>query len=85
MGYCDSLEGFTLCHSIAGGTGSGLGSWLLEQLNERFPKKLVQTYRCAYVAPLPGHQSLLSLHDTAHCDSPPKVWHKFEATACTTY
>lgn len=40
----DSLEGFTLCHSIAGGTGSGLGSYLLEQLNDHFPKKLIQTY-----------------------------------------
>lgn len=46
VGYSDSLEGFTLCHSIAGGTGSGMGSWLLEALNDRFPKKLVQTYRC---------------------------------------
>lgn len=45
-GYSDSLEGFVLCHSIAGGTGSGLGSYLLEALNDRFPKKLVQTYRC---------------------------------------
>ncbi|KAB0397719.1 hypothetical protein E2I00_019168, partial [Balaenoptera physalus] len=40
----DSLEGFVLCHSIAGGTGSGLGSYLLERLNDRYPKKLVQTY-----------------------------------------
>ncbi|MCL4146999.1 UNVERIFIED_CONTAM: hypothetical protein GTU68_046734 [Idotea baltica] len=40
----DSLEGFTLCHSIAGGTGSGLGSYILEKLNDRFPKKLIQTY-----------------------------------------
>ncbi|NWH39559.1 TBG1 protein, partial [Chloropsis hardwickii] len=30
----DSLEGFVLCHSIAGGTGSGLGSYLLERLND---------------------------------------------------
>ena len=44
MGYSDSLEGFTLCHSIAGGTGSGMGSYLLEAINDRFPKKLVQTY-----------------------------------------
>ena len=36
-----------LCHSIAGGTGSGLGSYLLEALNDRFPKKLIQTYRRA--------------------------------------
>ncbi|PHH70632.1 hypothetical protein CDD82_7004 [Ophiocordyceps australis] len=40
----DSLEGFMMLHSIAGGTGSGLGSFLLERLNDRFPKKIVQTY-----------------------------------------
>jgi Tubulin/FtsZ family, GTPase domain len=38
----DSLEGFVLSHSIAGGTGSGFGSFLLERLNDHFPKKLVQ-------------------------------------------
>jgi tubulin gamma len=40
----DSLEGFMMLHSIAGGTGSCLGSFLLERLNDRFPKKLIQTY-----------------------------------------
>ncbi|MDP3208602.1 MAG: tubulin gamma chain, partial [Rhodoglobus sp.] len=40
----DSLEGFVLLHSIAGGTGSGMGSYLLERLNDRYPKKLIQTY-----------------------------------------
>ena len=40
----DLLEGFQLCHSIAGGTGSGMGSYLLEKLNDHFPKKLIQTY-----------------------------------------
>ncbi|ORX53984.1 tubulin gamma chain [Hesseltinella vesiculosa] len=40
----DSLEGFMMLHSIAGGTGSGLGSFLLERLNDRYPKKLIQTY-----------------------------------------
>jgi tubulin gamma len=44
--YCDSFEGFCLCHSIAGGTGSGMGSYLLEALADRHGKKLVQTYRC---------------------------------------
>src|SRR5947207_3804986 len=33
-----------LLHSIAGGTGSGLGSYILERMNDRFPKKLIQTY-----------------------------------------
>ncbi|KVG41204.1 Gamma tubulin [Cynara cardunculus var. scolymus] len=40
----DSLEGFVLCHSIAGGTGSGMGSYLLETLNDHYSKKLLQTY-----------------------------------------
>ena len=40
----DSLEAFVLCHSIAGGTGSGMGSFLLENICDRYPKKLIQTY-----------------------------------------
>lgn len=54
-----------LLHSIAGGTGSGLGSFLLERLNDRFPKKIIQTYSVfpdttddVVVAP---YNSLLSL------------------------
>jgi tubulin gamma len=31
----DSLEGFVLTHSIAGGTGSGMGSYILERLSDR--------------------------------------------------
>jgi tubulin gamma len=38
------MQGFMLLHSIAGGTGSGVGSFLLERLNDRFPKRLIQTY-----------------------------------------
>ncbi|KAL0227991.1 hypothetical protein RCL1_004134 [Eukaryota sp. TZLM3-RCL] len=40
----DSLEGFKVFHSIAGGTGSGMGSFILERLNDRYPKNLVSTY-----------------------------------------
>lgn len=32
------------CHSIAGGTGSGMGSYLLEQITDFFPKKLITAY-----------------------------------------
>jgi len=42
--FSDSLEAFTVCHSTAGGTGSGLGSYFLENLSDHYPKKLVQTY-----------------------------------------
>eukprot|EP01102_Stenamoeba_stenopodia_P000111 TRINITY_DN10083_c0_g1_i2.p1 TRINITY_DN10083_c0_g1~~TRINITY_DN10083_c0_g1_i2.p1 ORF type:complete len:455 (-),score=87.75 TRINITY_DN10083_c0_g1_i2:132-1496(-) len=48
----ESLEGFVVSHSIAGGTGSGMGSLLLEKLNDRFPKKLIQTYSV-----FPSHNS----------------------------
>lgn len=41
---CDNLETFMLLHSIAGGTGSGFGSVILENLRELYPKKLIQTY-----------------------------------------
>lgn len=40
----DSLSGFNLTHSIAGGSGSGMGSLLVEKIQERYPKKLLQTY-----------------------------------------
>ena len=33
-----------LCHSVAGGTGSGLGSRLLERLSDRFDGKLKLTF-----------------------------------------
>jgi len=42
----DSLEGFVLCHSIAGGTGSGLGSYILEALSDRYGKKTGSNIQC---------------------------------------
>lgn len=44
LGACDSLEGFSLAHSVAGGTGSGLGSFLLEAVADRYPKALLTTF-----------------------------------------
>lgn len=44
LGACDSLEGFSLAHSVAGGTGSGLGSFLLEAVADRYPRALLTTY-----------------------------------------
>lgn len=61
--YCDSLEGFTLCHSIAGGTGSGMGSYLLELLSDRWNKKLIQTYRWAALSlPICNQAACSRLH-----------------------
>lgn len=35
--YADSLQCFFLLHSLGGGTGSGLGTYILGQLAEDFP------------------------------------------------
>jgi len=41
---CDRLQGFQLCHSIGGGTGSGLGTLLVSKLKEEFTDRIVATY-----------------------------------------
>eukprot|EP00462_Mataza_sp_D1_P026532 CAMPEP_0175125944 /NCGR_PEP_ID=MMETSP0087-20121206/3581_1 /TAXON_ID=136419 /ORGANISM="Unknown Unknown, Strain D1" /LENGTH=463 /DNA_ID=CAMNT_0016407805 /DNA_START=34 /DNA_END=1422 /DNA_ORIENTATION=- len=35
---CDSLQSFFLLHSLGGGTGSGLGTYVLELLQDSFPE-----------------------------------------------
>ena len=37
---CDSLQCFSLIHSLGGGTGSGLGTYLLRALHDEYPKQL---------------------------------------------
>lgn len=45
-----SLQGFLITHSIGGGSGSGLGSLVLERLRAAYPKKKIFTFS---VAPSP--------------------------------
>ena len=40
----DCLQGFQLFHSLGGGTGSGLGSLLLQQLRDEYPETIMSTY-----------------------------------------
>ncbi|KAK0416722.1 hypothetical protein QR680_012648 [Steinernema hermaphroditum] len=40
----ENLGGFIVSHSVSGGTGSGLGSYVLEKLRDEFPKNAIQTY-----------------------------------------
>lgn len=37
---CTNLEGFLVFNSVGGGTGSGFGSMLLEQLSNNYSKKV---------------------------------------------
>ncbi len=39
-----ALQGFMLSHSIGGGSGSGLGSLILEKLRAAYPKKKIFTF-----------------------------------------
>ncbi len=39
-GDCDSLQCFSLVHSLGGGTGSGLGTYLLGALADEYPRQL---------------------------------------------
>ncbi|ELP93280.1 tubulin gamma chain, putative [Entamoeba invadens IP1] len=41
---CDSMEGFFFCHSICGGTGSGLGSKIMELISDKYPKCTTQAF-----------------------------------------
>ena len=34
---CDSLQGFFFLHSLGGGTGSGLGTYILQDLADVYP------------------------------------------------
>lgn len=41
---CDVLQGFQVCHSLGGGTGSGLGTLLVAKIREEFPDRMMCTY-----------------------------------------
>ncbi|XP_026764322.2 tubulin beta chain-like [Galleria mellonella] len=41
---CDCLQGFQVVHSLGGGTGSGMGTLLLDNLSEEYPDRIMVTY-----------------------------------------
>jgi tubulin beta len=41
---CDCLQGFQICHSLGGGTGSGMGTLLLSKIREEFPDRMMCTF-----------------------------------------
>lgn len=41
---CDRLQGFQVCHSIGGGTGSGLGTLLVSKIREEWPDTITATF-----------------------------------------
>ena len=64
---CSGLQGFLIFHSVGGGTGSGFGSLLLEQLSADYGKKSKLDF-CIYPSPqvstavVEPYNSVLSTH-----------------------
>merc|ERR1712110_256564 len=64
---CDQLQGFQVCQSIGGGTGSGMGTLLISKVREEYPDRIMATYsvfpspRVSDVVVEP-YNSLLSIH-----------------------
>jgi len=64
---CDLLQGFQICHSLGGGTGSGMGTLLISKIREEFPDRIMSTFS---VTPSPKvsqvvvepYNATLSLH-----------------------
>lgn len=41
---CDNIQGFKIIHSLGGGTGSGTGAKLINNLYEEYPENLLMTF-----------------------------------------
>ncbi|WIA13617.1 hypothetical protein OEZ85_007181 [Tetradesmus obliquus] len=41
---CDCLQGFQVCHSLGGGTGSGMGTLLISKIREEYPDRMMLTF-----------------------------------------
>ncbi|BHF73552.1 Tubulin beta-1 chain [Sparganum proliferum] len=41
---CDCLQGFQLCHSLGGGTGSGMGTLLVSKVREEYPDRIMMSF-----------------------------------------
>ncbi|KAG6497889.1 hypothetical protein ZIOFF_045795 [Zingiber officinale] len=41
---CDCLQGFQICHSLGGGTGSGMGTLLISKVREEYPDRMMLTF-----------------------------------------
>eukprot|EP01104_Vermistella_antarctica_P019799 TRINITY_DN7_c0_g1_i1.p1 TRINITY_DN7_c0_g1~~TRINITY_DN7_c0_g1_i1.p1 ORF type:complete len:456 (-),score=169.03 TRINITY_DN7_c0_g1_i1:181-1548(-) len=41
---CDCLQGFQVCHSLGGGTGSGMGTLLISKIREEYPDRMLCTF-----------------------------------------
>ncbi|XP_029357101.1 tubulin beta-1 chain isoform X6 [Echeneis naucrates] len=41
---CDCLQGFQLVHSLGGGTGSGMGTLIINKIREEYPDRIMNSF-----------------------------------------
>jgi len=78
---CDAPQGFQICHSLGGGTGSGMGTLLLLKIRDAYPDRITKTYSVypspkvsdtvvePYNAVLSSHQLLENADETFVVDN----------------
>ena len=74
MERSDSMHGILLTHSLAGGTGAGLGSRIVQEIRETYPKvylmSIVLSPSLTGETPLQNYNAILTLkHIQEHCDA----------------
>jgi hypothetical protein len=63
-GRCDLLCGFVVIHSLAGGTGSGLGSRITQELRNEYQREFILS---VVVAPLQSGETALQNYNAVLC------------------
>jgi len=78
---CDCPQGFQICHSLGGGTGSGMGTLVLLKLRDAYPDRILTTFSVypspkvsdtvvePYNAVLSSHQLLENADETFIIDN----------------
>nr|XP_057937425.1 tubulin beta chain-like isoform X2 [Doryrhamphus excisus] len=66
---CDCLQGFQLTHSLGGGTGSGMGTLLINKIREEYPDRIINTFS---VVPSP---KLVENTDQTYCIDNEALYH----------
>jgi cell division GTPase FtsZ len=56
----DCLQRFQITHSLGGGTGSGMGSLLIDKIREEYPDRIICTYS-VIPSPKVGSHAILCL------------------------
>lgn len=75
---CDNLANFQLFHSVAGGTGSGVGSLLLEKLSDRYGSKKLASIFAMTSKILEGRSLLRGLVSSIYFKFSNYCWKKKE-------